>query len=85
MLNIQCLNGASDNVELEFNPSKDTISLNEGDWDPGWKAQLKIENPEPHLLKLKGIVNGVEISAQLHKIPESEFILTKSRFRFLSD
>ena len=84
-LMIQCMNGETDNVTLEFNPNKDTMRLSDKDWDPNWTAKLTLENPGPQLLRVKGTVNGVEMSAKLHRIPESEFPLTKSRFRFTTD
>ncbi len=61
------------------------MTLSDKDWDPGWTGQLKLEKPGPQVLNVKGIVNGVEMSAKLHRMPESESLLTKSRFHFTTD
>ena len=49
------------------------------DGDPDWKGKLTIQQPQPNLLNLTGVVNGVDVSARLHRMDESQFELKNEK------
>lgn len=76
---IQTRNGMMDRVNLDVDKTASTAALSDGG-DDQWKGQLKFEQPRSDLLNLDGEVNGVTITARLHRMDESRFILQNESF-----
>ncbi len=53
--------------------------------DPKWSAAFLYENPQPNKLLLTGEMDGHQITATLHRLNESEFLLTNRGFHWISE
>lgn len=84
-LEIDCANGAAEMVPFKLNANKDTLTLSKNFYDSNFAAKLAIEKVSAGLLTMKGVVNGLNISAELHKLPISKFRLTNSRVHWVTD
>jgi len=81
---IQLRNGEVDYIAFNLDNGATTADLSDSG-DPDWKGKLTLQQPQPNLLNLTGIVNGVTISARLHRMDESQFILKNEKVRLIVD
>lgn len=81
---IELKNGVLDGVKLKYDAPTGTALLTD-DSDPNWKATLTMEPSAKDLLRLKGTVNGVPITATLHREDLSRFPLTQEEIHFIQD
>jgi hypothetical protein len=81
---IELKNGVLDGVILKYDASTGTALLTDNG-DPNWKATLTMEPSGKDLLQLKGTVNGVPITATLHRDDLSRFPLTQEEIHFIQD
>jgi hypothetical protein len=84
-LEIDCINGAAEMVPFKLNANQDALTLSKNFYDSSFAAKLAIEKVGSELLKMKGVVNGLHVSAELHKLPVSKFRLTNSRVHWITD
>jgi len=75
---IQIRNGEVDYIAVLLDKNATTAELSD-EGDPEWKGKLTIQQPQPNLLNLTGVVNGVDVSARLHRMDESQFELKNER------
>ena len=75
---IQIRNGEVDYISINLDKTATTVELSDSG-DPEWKGRLTIQQPQPNLLYLTGVVNGVDVSARLHRMDESQFDLKNER------
>jgi uncharacterized membrane protein YphA (DoxX/SURF4 family) len=75
---IQIRNGEVDYISINLDETATTAELSD-DGDPDWKGKLTIQQPQPNLLNLTGVVNGVDVSARLHRMDESQFDLKNEK------
>jgi uncharacterized membrane protein YphA (DoxX/SURF4 family) len=81
---IQIRNGEVDYIAIKLDKTVTTAELSD-DGDPDWKGKLTIERPQPNLLNLTGVVNGVNVSARLHRMDESQFDLKNEKVSLFSN
>ena len=81
---IQLRNGEVDYVAFSLDNAATTADLSDGG-DPDWKGKLTLQQPQPNLLNLTGIVNGVVVSAKLHRMDESQFLLKNEKVSLIVD
>jgi len=79
---IQSINGELDYVVIKLDKSNTSAQLSD-DGDKDWKGHLTLQQPQQGLLDLQGEVNGMVISARLHKMDESRFPLTNERMQLI--
>lgn len=84
-LEIDCVNGAAEMVPFQLNAHQGTLTLSSNFCDSNFTAKLAIEKVGTELLKMKGVVNVLNVSAELHKLPVSNFRLTNSRVHWVTD
>ncbi len=53
--------------------------------DLNWSASFSYEDPQPNQLILTGEMNGHQIAATMHRINESEFLLTTRGFHWINE
>ena len=53
--------------------------------DPKWRSVLSYQQPRPDLLTLAGVIEGQKITARLHRVDESKFLLLSRGFRWISE
>ncbi len=53
--------------------------------DPTWSAPFSYENLQPNQLILTGEMDGHQITATLHRLDESEFLLTSRGFHWINE
>jgi len=81
---IQLRNGEVDYIAIDLGKTATTAELSDSG-DPDWKGKLTIEQPQPNLLNLTGVVNGVTVSAKLHRMDESQFDLKNEKVSLVDD
>jgi hypothetical protein len=81
---IQLRNGEVDYIAFNLDNAATTADLSDGG-DPDWKGKLTLQQPQPNLLNLTGIVNGVVVSAKLHRMDESQFLLKNEKVSLIVD
>jgi uncharacterized membrane protein YphA (DoxX/SURF4 family) len=81
---IQIRNGEVDYIAFNLDSGATTADLSDGG-DPDWKGKLTLQQPQPNLLNLTGIVNGVTVSARLHRMDESQFLLKNEKMSLILD
>ena len=69
---IQFVNGEMDYENLKWGANHEDAVLTDGG-DKAWSAHLKLQQVGPNSLDLRGVVNGVNVMATLHKMDESRF------------
>ena len=69
---IQTAAGVLDYVRLKLNARGDEALLTD-ESDPAWKAGFKLQRLGPNALQVQGTVNGVNVTAALHRMDESRF------------
>ncbi len=84
-LEIDCINGAAEMVPFTLNANQDTLALSKNVYDSNFAAKLAIERVGTQLIKMKGVVNGLNMSAELHKLSTSKFRLMNSRVHWVTD
>ena len=70
---IQIKNGEVDYIAFNLDNGATTAELSDSG-DADWKGKLTLRQPQPSLLNLTGIVNGVTVSVRLHRMDESQFV-----------
>ncbi len=81
---IQIKNGEVDYIAFNLDNEATTAELSDSG-DPDWKGKLTLQQPQPNLLNLTGIVNGVTVSARLHRMDESQFVLKNEKVSLIVD
>ncbi len=81
---IQIRNGEVDYIGFNLDNRAKTADLSDSG-DPDWKGKLTLQQPQPNLLNLTGIVNGVTVSAKLHRMDESQFVLKNEKVSLIAD
>jgi hypothetical protein len=81
---IELKNGTLDAVSIKYDPTTGTALLSDSD-DPGWKAVLTMKSAGKDLLEIKGAVNGVPVTAVLHREEVSQFPLTRDEIHFIQE
>jgi hypothetical protein len=79
---IQLRSGVFDSVDFALDARTNEAQVSDSA-DPAWKAKLMLQQSGKDLLNLQGTVNGVPISATLHRVEISELPLVKGKFRFI--
>ena len=52
---------------------------------PAGNAVCPIQNPEPRQLRRPGTVNGLSVSAKLHREDETRFVLLTKGFHWINE
>jgi hypothetical protein len=81
---IELKNGTLDAVRIKYDATTSTALLSDDD-DPDWKVVLTMKPTGKDSLELSGTVNGVPITATLHREDLSRFPLTREEIRFIQD
>jgi uncharacterized membrane protein YphA (DoxX/SURF4 family) len=81
---IQIRNGEVDYIAFNLDNGATTADLSDNG-DPVWKGKLTLQQPQPNLLNLTGIVNGVTVNARLHRMDESQFVLKNEKVSLIAD
>lgn len=81
---IELKNGILDTVNLTYDAPSGAMRLSDDD-DPSWKVALRMKPSGRDGLELKGTVNGVPVTAELHREDLSRFPLTQEEVRFIQD
>jgi uncharacterized membrane protein YphA (DoxX/SURF4 family) len=81
---IQLSNGALDRVKPKVDPQNNSLSFVDPD-DATWQCSLTMQTPDTHSLRLQGTVNGLTVSAKLHREDEDRFILVTRGFHWIQE
>jgi uncharacterized membrane protein YphA (DoxX/SURF4 family) len=79
---IQIRNGEVDYIAINLDKTATTAELSDSG-DPEWKGKLTLQQPQPNLLNLTGVVNGVTVNARLHRMDESQFELKNEKMSLI--
>jgi hypothetical protein len=82
-LQIQLSNENLDSVALALDPKTNHATLTDSK-DNTWKADLDFQ-ASGDKMTVHGPVNGVEVTAKLHRIPESEYTLVSRGFHWINE
>jgi hypothetical protein len=84
MLGIQLMSDSRQRYLLELDTEKRILGLAKRD-DPGWKATLGYQQPEPDVLIVDGKLDGRSILAKLRRNDPKEFLLMSRGFHWVSE
>jgi uncharacterized membrane protein YphA (DoxX/SURF4 family) len=79
---VELTNGTHDFVDVSLDEGKTHAEVTDSA-DPAWKAHLTLQPLGEKLLNIKGQVNGVEITARLHR-DDRPFRLNNGEFHLMS-
>ena len=82
---IRPMSGEADIRKLEL--AEDTRQMTLSDIKDTEKSALTLtyEQPAPNVLLLSGIVDGKQVRAELHQVPESQFLLVNRGFHWINE
>jgi hypothetical protein len=83
-LNVQLLDAPQQRYLLELDPKTQTMMLSTRD-NPRWKGTLHYETPKPGLMTFKGVLDGQQFEAQMHRRELSTFRLTNRGFHWVNE
>lgn len=81
---IQLSNGSLNYFTPSIDMKNNSLSLADSD-DAGWQCRLAMQNAEPGQLQLQGTVNGLSVSAKLHREDQTRFLLVTQSFRWIQE
>ncbi|HEU4432043.1 MAG TPA: hypothetical protein VFR51_01520 [Pyrinomonadaceae bacterium] len=68
----------------QLDQEKRTLTLSKRE-DPSWKTVLTYEEVSPDVITLTGPLEGLEMSARLHRTGERKFLLTDRGFHWINE
>jgi uncharacterized membrane protein YphA (DoxX/SURF4 family) len=74
-MQIQIKNRQLDYVKFALDQATGTAQISD-DEDPAWKVKLTLQTPTPTTMNMQGTINGVPVSAKLHRVNVAKFRLT---------
>jgi hypothetical protein len=68
----------------QWDEEKRTLTLRRRD-DPSWNTVLTYERVSPEVITLAGMLNGLQMTARLHRTEERKFLLTDRGFHWINE
>lgn len=81
---IQLANGTLDFVKSNVDLKSNSLSLSDSD-DVTWKCVFSLQTSDPRQMQLQGTVNGLSVTAKLHREDETRFILITRGFHWINE
>ena len=83
-LSVQPIDGPQERFMLKLDQSKKSFTLTKRA-DPNWKADFYYRDGEKDVLLLEGELDSHKVSAKLHRVNESEVLLTSRGFHWINE
>ena len=81
---VQLMNGLPRRLDVHVDPGTKSLSMTLPN-SMAWRADFSYEQPQPDLLTLKGQADGRPVTATLHRVDETRFLLNRRGFHWITE